>query len=84
MLFAKALACTGDWHERNVTGEINAIEELAQRTDLTRRHVRQVFPFASRSPQITAAILTARQRPNLAVKQILDSVLMGWRQQAAD
>jgi hypothetical protein len=75
MLLAKALAYTGDWHERNVTGEINAIE---------RHHVRRVFPFANLSPQITDAILTARQPPSLTVKRILDSVPMGWQQQAAN
>ena len=77
----KAVARAHGWYERIVAGEVTTIAQLARNSGLTRRYVRKIMQCAHVSPQITEALLTGKHRPNLTVKEILDSLPLNWREQ---
>jgi hypothetical protein len=78
---AKAIARARDWYERIVAGEVNTIGQLAQESGLTKRYVRRILQCATLSPQITEVLLAGKHRPNLTLKEILNSVPLNWREQ---
>jgi len=78
---AKAIARAREWYERIIAGDINTIGQLARSARLTRRYVRKILQCATLSPRIMEAILTGDHRPNLTLKEIRDSVPLGWREQ---
>lgn len=77
----KAVARAHDWHERIVAGEFKTVDQLAQKSGLTRRYVRRILQCAILSPQITEALLTGKHRPDLTLKEILHGVPLDWREQ---
>jgi|HubBroStandDraft_4_1064222.scaffolds.fasta_scaffold52776_2 site-specific DNA recombinase len=78
---ANAIARARDWYERIVTGDVNTVGQLAGSAGLTRRYVRKILQCAVLSPRITEAILMGDHRPNLMLKEIRQSVPLGWREQ---
>lgn len=77
----KAVARARDWYERIVSGEVNTIDQLAQKSGLTRRYVRRILPFANLSPQITEIILSGKHRADLTLKELLEDIPSDWREQ---
>lgn len=77
----KVVARARDWHEQIIAGEIASIDQLAQKSGLTRRYVRKILRCATFSPQITEALSTGRHRPNLTVKEILGGMPLDWKEQ---
>jgi site-specific DNA recombinase len=77
----KAVARARDWYERIVSGEVNTIGQLAQKSSLTRRYVRRILPFANLSPQITEMILSGKHRADLTLKELLNRIPSDWREQ---
>lgn len=77
----KAVARARDWHERIVAGEFRTVDQLAQKSGLTRRYVRRILQCATLSPQVTEALLTGKHRPNLTLKEILHGVPLDWGEQ---
>jgi len=77
----KAVARARDWYERIVSGEVNSIDQLAKSTGLAKRYVRKVLQCTSLSPRITEAVLAGKHRRNLTLKEILNGVPLGWREQ---
>jgi hypothetical protein len=78
---AKAVARARDWYGRIVAGEINSIDQLAQRAGLTRRYVRTLMLFARLSPRLTEGILMGKHRADLTVRTILQGVPLSWQEQ---
>jgi hypothetical protein len=76
-----AIGRARDWYERIVAGEVNSVEELARKADLSRRHVRKILQCAILSPRITAAILTGDHLPNLTIRRIRHALPLDWREQ---
>jgi hypothetical protein len=77
----KAVARARDWYERIVSGEVNTIGQLVQKSGLTRRYVRRILPFANLSPQITEMILSGKHRADLTLQELLASIPSDWREQ---
>jgi site-specific DNA recombinase len=77
----KAIARAHSWYKRIAAGEVTSIDELAQKSGLTRRYVRRILQFGYLSPQITEAVLTGKHRPNLTLKEFLRGVPLDWREQ---
>ncbi len=77
----KAVARARDWYERIVSGEVSTIDQLAQKSGLTRRYIRRILPFANLSPQIAEMILTGKHRADLTLKELLGSIPSDWREQ---
>jgi site-specific DNA recombinase len=77
----KAVARARDWYERIVSGEMNTIAQLAEKSGLTRRYVRRILPFANLSPQITEIILAGKHRADLTLREFLGSIPSDWREQ---
>jgi site-specific DNA recombinase len=77
----KAVARARDWYERIISGEVNTIDQLAQKSGLTRRYIRRILPFANLSPQITEIILTGKHRADLTLKELLEDIPSDWREQ---
>jgi site-specific DNA recombinase len=70
----KAVARARSWYEQMVAGEFSTIGQLADKSGLTRRYVRRILQCANLSPKITEAILMGEHRPDLTLKEILQSV----------
>jgi hypothetical protein len=77
----KAIARAHDWYLRIVTGEFKTIDQLAQKSGLTRRYVRRILQCATLSPHITEALLAGKHQPDLTLKEILRSISVDWREQ---
>ena len=77
----KAIARAHSWYKRIVAREISSIDQLAQKSGLTRRYVRRILQFGYLSPQITEAVLTGKHRPNLTLKEFLRGVPLDWEGQ---
>jgi hypothetical protein len=77
----RAVARARGWYELIVAGEVAAISQLAQKSGLTRRYIRRILQCANMSPQITEALLTGKQQPNLTLKQLLHRLPLDWSEQ---
>jgi site-specific DNA recombinase len=77
----RAVARARGWYELIGAGEVATISQLAQKSGLTRRYIRRILQCANMSPQITEALLTGKQQPNLTVKQLLHRLPLDWREQ---
>ena len=70
-----------DWYEQIVANKIGSIDQLAQKTGLTRRYVRRILQCATLSPRIAEALLAGHHRPDLTVNDILQPAPLDWREQ---
>jgi site-specific DNA recombinase len=70
-----------DWYEQIVANKIGSIDQLAQKTGLTRRYARRILQCATLSPRIVEALLTGHHLPNLTVNEILQPLPLDWREQ---
>lgn len=77
----KTVARARKWYEQFVSGEIASIEELARRTGLKSRYVRQVLRCATLSPEIMDAILAGRQARQITGRNLIRNTPLDWRQQ---
>jgi hypothetical protein len=81
MSLVKVAARAHGWYQQIVAGEIATISQLAEKSGLTKRYVRRVLQCANLSPHIVEGLLSGKHPPNLAVKSILGSVPLDWREQ---
>lgn len=77
----KAIVRSHDWYERIVAGEFGTINQLAEKSGLTKRYVRKILRCAHLSPKITEALLVGKHSPSLTLKTILQAVPLNWREQ---
>jgi site-specific DNA recombinase len=77
----KAIARARDWYERIVAGEIDSIEDLIQKSGLTRTYIMRIMRCAHLSPKIVEAVLAGTHRPDLSLKWMLADVPLDWREQ---
>ena len=70
----KAIARSRDWYERIIAGEFGTIEQLAQKSGLTKRYVRKILQCAHLAPKITEALLAGKHPSSLTLKKVLSGV----------
>jgi site-specific DNA recombinase len=77
----KAIGRSRDWHERIIAGEFATVKQIAEKSDLTKRHVRKIMRLGYLSPRVTEALLAGKHSPGLTLKKILNDVPPDWQQQ---
>jgi site-specific DNA recombinase len=77
----KAIARSRDWHERIIAGEFATVNQVAEKSDLTKRYVRKILRLGYLSPKVTEALLVGKHSPSLTLKKILHDIPLDWQQQ---
>jgi site-specific DNA recombinase len=77
----KMVARAHQWYQQLVSGAITSIEELAEKTGLKRRYLRQSLQCATLSPAIVNAILTGRQTRQINRRKLLEAIPLDWQEQ---
>jgi site-specific DNA recombinase len=77
----KAIARSREWYDQIVSGQVGTIDQLAQKSALTKRYLRKILQSAYLSPKVTEALLAGKHPPNLTLKTILQNVPLSWSEQ---
>lgn len=77
----KAIARARDWYERIIAGEIDSIDNLMQKSSLTRTYIMRIMRCARLSPKIVEAVLVGTHRHDLSLKWMLADIPLDWREQ---
>jgi site-specific DNA recombinase len=77
----KAIARAHDWYERITAGEIQSIDQLMQKSGLTRTYIMRIMRCAQLSPKVVETVLAGTHRPDLSLKWMLADVPLNWREQ---
>jgi ParB-like chromosome segregation protein Spo0J len=79
----KALARAHTWLTLLADGTATSVEDLAARVKQDRGYVARVLRLAFLSPEITRSILAGRQRPDLSLRELLDTEIpLSWSEQS--
>ncbi len=77
----KAIARARDWYERIISGEIESIDHLMQKSGLTRTYIMRIMQCARLSPKIVEAVLAGTHPHDLSLKWMLAEIPLDWREQ---
>ena len=77
----KAIVRARDWYERIVTGEIESIDHLMQKSGLTRTYIMRIMRCARLSPKIVETVLAGTHPHDLSLKWLLADIPLDWREQ---
>jgi site-specific DNA recombinase len=77
------IAKTHHWFAMIKSGEVNSINELADKTDMSAADVSRLLPLAFLSPDIVESILAGRQPVNLTAQNLkrLPHLAIDWNEQ---
>jgi hypothetical protein len=78
----KALARAFRWKQMLESGEYSTTAELAEREGIAPSYMTRILRLTLLSPDIVEAILDGKQRPEVALAQLLEPFPLMWQHQA--
>jgi site-specific DNA recombinase len=76
-----AIARAQHWRDLLTAGDVDSLEDIAEREGLSRRYVGYIIHLASLAPNIVEEILSGRMRSDLMKGDLLKRLPIDWQEQ---